>query len=253
MYRHESEEFADSVARALNASNIPCVLWGQYLLSLWGVPTSTPTLDFIIPDASLAAATEVMTTSTQFTRPLHACPDTGTCHWIPPTNRKPPPSFHLHIQDSADTPVVRLFLQSETLWILPPFNASLANPREHPLPPSLVLACDTTVVPRPRAGEGGGAFLSDETVVLVLKPEIMVEAYMRILVRDIDTPRCSYENLNYMLQYVEGRHFINHKLLSAPLSDVYEDLRDDTMPMPDLMDKLEDVGVGLPPVCYEGR
>lgn len=41
MRREHVEELADSLARAFNAVEIPCVLWGHYLLSLWGVPTYT--------------------------------------------------------------------------------------------------------------------------------------------------------------------------------------------------------------------
>lgn len=34
-----SEAFVASVARALKLEQIPCVLWGHYLLSTHGVPT----------------------------------------------------------------------------------------------------------------------------------------------------------------------------------------------------------------------
>lgn len=34
-----SDEFVSSIAQALNAAEVPCVLWGHYLLSAHGVPT----------------------------------------------------------------------------------------------------------------------------------------------------------------------------------------------------------------------
>lgn len=36
----DGERLVDSMARALNAAGIPCVLWGQFLWSAHGVPTT---------------------------------------------------------------------------------------------------------------------------------------------------------------------------------------------------------------------
>jgi hypothetical protein len=41
MSRREAEELADSLAMALNAAQIPCVLWGHHLLQAHGIPTYT--------------------------------------------------------------------------------------------------------------------------------------------------------------------------------------------------------------------
>lgn len=191
-----------------------------------------------------------MKDSTQLTQPLNACPDTATCPQNSAASRKPLPAFHLHIQgawNNLSTTTVRLFLQSETLWFLPPFEAFLASPRERPLPEYLILASDTTILPRNRSGYGNGAFTSDQTVVLVPKSEILVEAYMRIMARDLWTPLTSYENLNYMAQYVEEPGFMDTELLPAPLRGVYEAFRDLSMPMMDIMKNLRHA-VGLPPV-----
>jgi hypothetical protein len=35
-----SESFVESTALALNSAQIPCVLWGHYLLAVHGVPTA---------------------------------------------------------------------------------------------------------------------------------------------------------------------------------------------------------------------
>ena len=141
--------------------------------------------------------------------------------------------------------MVRLFLQSETLWFLPPFSASLASPRAHSVPEYLVLACDTTILPRGRDGHGNGAFLLDQTVVLVPKSEIMVEAYMRMMARDWGTPLCSLENLSYMSEYVEECYFMDPELLPEPLQEVYIDFRELEMPAFDIMKKLR-LALGLP-------
>lgn len=36
------EQFSDSLATALNAAGIPCVLWGHYLWQVHGIPTFVP-------------------------------------------------------------------------------------------------------------------------------------------------------------------------------------------------------------------
>lgn len=143
--------------------------------------------------------------------------------------------------------MVRLFLQSETLWFLPPFSASLASPRAHSVPEYLVLACDTTILPRGRDGHGNGAFLLDQTVVLVPKSEIMVEAYMRMMARDWGTPVSNYENLGYMSHYVQECYLMDPGLLPEPLEEIYWDFKELAMPMVDIMKKLRQA-LGLPPV-----
>ncbi|KAH6854734.1 hypothetical protein B0I37DRAFT_410801 [Chaetomium sp. MPI-CAGE-AT-0009] len=248
MTREEAEELADSLARALNAVEIPCVLWGDYLLSLWGVLTVTHSLDFVIPDASLAAAKEVMMTSKQLTQPLIACPDTATCPGNSAGSSTPPPAFHLHIQGAChhlSTTTVRLFLQSETLWFLPPLSALLASPRAHPLP---VIACDLSVLPpSDTIRDSNGAFVSGQTVVLVPKTEIMLEAYMRIMGRDWGTPLFYEMDVCYMSLYVERYGFVDPDLLPPPFGALYKAFTKETMPMVDVMVALRRA-MGLPPV-----
>ncbi len=42
-----SESFVASIAQALNSDQVPCVLWGHYLLNIHGVPSI---IDVGIPD-----------------------------------------------------------------------------------------------------------------------------------------------------------------------------------------------------------
>jgi hypothetical protein len=87
------EALALSVAGTLNADQIPCVLWGQYLLNVHGVPsiihvcisipeipkgpqlTICQSIDFVIPDHSLGAAIKTLTGLQSLT----ACPDHKIC------------------------------------------------------------------------------------------------------------------------------------------------------------------------------
>jgi hypothetical protein len=34
-----SETFVESISQALNSNQVPCVLWGHYLLNVHGIPS----------------------------------------------------------------------------------------------------------------------------------------------------------------------------------------------------------------------
>ncbi|KAK4234336.1 hypothetical protein C8A03DRAFT_37892 [Achaetomium macrosporum] len=176
-----TEVLIDSVARALNAAGIPCVLWGHLLWAVHGVPTTSPWVDLVIPDVSLEAAKGILTTS-RFSKALVTCPDPTTCDaGSSPGRQHPHPAFHMHIEGMDS---IALHLQSETLWFLPPFDPSLANPRGCQLPLYLALACgDTAVLPH-QSRLGMGAFQLDQTMVLIPKAHVLVEALVGIAARD---------------------------------------------------------------------
>jgi hypothetical protein len=122
---------------------------------------------------------------------------------------------------------VALYTQSATLWFLPQFDASLANPRANPLPPYLALASDTTALPPfvfDGLDMGRGVFKSDKTVVLVPRAHILTEALMRITARDSRHGMlgdCSRSGVNYMSRYVEPRGRLNIDLLPEPFGNLY--------------------------------
>ena len=185
-------------------------------------------LHFVVPDANIAAAGEVLRTG-HFSHTLVACPDTMKClEGNSPDRRRPHPAFHMHILQETGHPV-SLFPQSETIWFLPPLSASLARPRACQLPPYLALACDRTALPFYEQPPMWGAFHSDQTVVLVPKAHILVAALMRILARDHDTKVGS----NVMTQFLyipihaENLGFLDLDILPEPFKKIYEDFRDE--------------------------
>jgi hypothetical protein len=150
------------------------------------------------------------------------------------------------VEGHRSTSSVCLHRQSETLWFLPPLEASLASPRAGPLPPYLALACDKTALPPFKLGMGQGAFRSDETVVLVPKAHIYTEALMRIMARDDDKRVGTYAvaHFLYIEQYVRGRGIFDVSLLPRPLGELYEEFVSDK-PLKNTMAKLKRV-VGIP-------
>jgi hypothetical protein len=79
---------------------------------------------------------------------------------------------------------VSLYVQSKTLWFLPPLGPSLASPRANPLPRYLALASDPTALPPLEVGKGKGIFSFKETMVLVPRAHILTEALMRMMARE---------------------------------------------------------------------
>jgi hypothetical protein len=193
----------------------------------------------VVPDAELAAAGNVISAASAIADlpwTLIACPDTKTCPKNDPDGTWPTPTFHLHIdgQRPDDTSTVCLFLQSETLWFLPPFGTSLANPRANPLPRYLALACDQTALPHYAAGLGNGYFTSDQTVVLVPKAHILLESGMRITARDYDKRAGNYASviINYMNLYIRSRGFLDIDLLPGPFRWLYKTMNDSSKHSP---------------------
>lgn len=151
-----SESLVASLARALNSDQVPCVLWGHYLLNVHGVPSIIgvgiprskefqnqdpelmlcKSIDFIIPDDLFEVGTRALT---QF-KSLTPCPDGEACPSSSQERYTPPPAFYVHIEDSEVT--VGLYPQSETLWFLPPLDSSFSSPREIKLPSQFILASD---------------------------------------------------------------------------------------------------------------
>ncbi|KAK3294549.1 thioredoxin reductase [Chaetomium fimeti] len=221
------ERFAESLATALNAAGIPCVLWGQYLLQVHGASTIVCAIDFVIPDESLEAAKEVIKTG-HFSIPVYACADTMTClSGNSPGRTHPHPSIHMHM-DLGTTQSVGLYVQSETLWFLPPLSATLASPKTNPLPPYFALASDRTALPTDEMTTGRGIFNSDETVVIVPKAHTMTEALMRIMARDNGKTvgGNSVPHFCYIFFFIERRGILDINLLPESLKKFYEEFRD---------------------------
>ncbi|KAL2017208.1 hypothetical protein VTK56DRAFT_2415 [Thermocarpiscus australiensis] len=243
----KAEELVESLARALNAAEIPCVLWGHFLWATHGVPTYIGSLDLV---TSLAAARDIVTTG-HFSQRLVACPDTTTClDGTSPNRTHPHPAFHVHIEgvtNPSSLSAVCLFPQSETLWFLPPLSPYLASPRAHPLPRYLALACDRTALPPFQIGMGRGAFDSDQTVVLVPKVHVLTEALMRIMARDAGKIVGGYavQHFAYIDLYVHQCGFLDIGLLPEPFGKIYEEFREGPVPTRDIILQLRRA-VGVP-------
>ncbi|KIX02794.1 uncharacterized protein Z518_08736 [Rhinocladiella mackenziei CBS 650.93] len=222
-----SESFVVSIARALNSNQVPCVLWGHYLLNVHGVPSIIGSIDFVIPDDRLGVG---MKTLTQF-ESLTPCPNQEVCPSSSQERHTPPPAFHVHIKDSEVT--VALYPQSQTIWFLPPLDESFLSPKKLELPSHFVLASDQTVLPPGRPGRGSGVFKSDHDPVVVPKSHILLEAFLRLYARDSGKRIGAFAMamIGYVEEYIDDDGLLDANLLPEPLKTSYKELRQGRKPV----------------------
>jgi len=222
-----SESFVASIGRTLNSAQIPCVLWGHYLLNVHGVPSIIDSIDFVVPDDRLSAGMEALT---QVQR-LSPCPDGILCPSSSLDRYTPPPAFHMHIEASEVT--VGLYQQSETLWFLPPLDSSLLSPKKAGLSSHFVLAFDQNVLPPRRPGRGSGAFKLDRDPVVVPKSHILLEAFMRLYARNVGKRIGAFAMpmIAYIEEYVDDDGLLDSNQLPEPLKAFYEELKEGRKPV----------------------
>ncbi|ERS97094.1 hypothetical protein HMPREF1624_06423 [Sporothrix schenckii ATCC 58251] len=240
MRTEDLEALVASIAQALNAFGIPCVLWGHCLLQVHGVPTILGSIDYAIPDDALTAGSRALLGITLAQDALLApCPDRSSCDILAPNRPSPAPSFHVHLKDDTEVGV-GLYLQRDTLWFLPPFQstgvrARLLAPRVDSLPAPFLLATDATALPPWRPSRGSGVFTSGDGKgpVVVVKSHVLLEALMRILARDDGTSAGSFSLaiITYMEMYVDGDGFLDARQLPDDVRALYEQRRNRSKPL----------------------
>lgn len=131
---------------------------------------------------------------------------------------------------------VGLFLQSETLWFLPPLSKTLlCVPEEEATNSPFISATDSTILPPWRPGRGSGVFTSTDSAkhVLVPRAPVLLEAYMRLHARDSgkQVGTFSLAMVDYMTMYVDEDGYLDVMLLSDPFRAFYQRLKVDEGPI----------------------
>lgn len=181
----------------------------------------------MIPDDCLEAGARALAQCSG----LVPCPDPASC---PATSKKrptQPPAFHAHLDDNSEV-TAGIYLQSDTLWFLPPLDHSLLFPEKLDLPPYFALASDQTVFPPWRPGRGAGVFISTADAVIAPRPHILLEAYMRLYARDQGKRVGSFgiAMIVYMESYVDADGLLDANLLPEPLRTSYRELKEGKKP-----------------------
>jgi hypothetical protein len=198
-------------------------------------------IDFVIPDTCLSTGTHALTRLDE----LAPCPNLNVCHVNSPKRPTPPPTFHAHIKDLQVT--VSLYLQSETLWFLPPLDPSLARPIEVSLPSFFIFASDQTVLPPWRPGRGSGFFKPGHHPIIIPKSHVLLEAFMLLYVRNREKRIGSFSMamISYIELYVDEDGFLEIEKVSEPLQTFYRELKKGGKPLRKWAEELiEAVGIG---------
>ncbi|KAL8341950.1 hypothetical protein RB598_003734, partial [Gaeumannomyces tritici] len=210
---------------AHNEVHVPCVLWGHYSLIVHGIPSIVSSVDFVISDADLVCGSQALSNAKHLT----PCPDPSSCTTSSPSRPSLPPVFHRHIDASELT--VGIYLQSETLWFLPPFTSDLLDPTGPQLPSQFTFASDGTALPPWRPGRGQGVFKGDLYPVVVLRSHTLLEAFLRLYARDTGKEVGSFgmAMIAYVELYVDSDGFLESDKLPEPLRSFYAEIRSDSM------------------------
>ena len=184
-------------------------------------------IDFVIPDDSLRLGSQTLTQFKTFT----PCPNGETCPSSSQERPTPPPAFHVHIEESEVT--VGLYLQSDTLWFLPPLDSSLLSPNQPQLPSQFILASDQTILPPWRPGRGSGGFTSGSDTVVIPKAHILLEAFLRLYARDSGKRIGGFAMamIAYVEEYIDDDGLLDTTQVPEPLKTFYLELRQGRKPV----------------------
>lgn len=178
----------------------------------------------MIPDDGLLPGAEALAKVKRLT----TCPGLPACSLGTQDRESPPPAFHAHVDASNIS--VGLYLQSETLWFLPPLDNLLAPTRTN-LPPPFALASDESVFPPWRPGRGLGLFKPGLDPVVAIRSHVLLEALLRLYARDAAKRVGGFgiAIIGYMELYVDNDGLLDANLLPEPLRSFYKELHDGIM------------------------
>ncbi|WEW61747.1 hypothetical protein PRK78_007241 [Emydomyces testavorans] len=200
------KDLVETISHRLRAGGVPNVLWGNYLLTVYGVPEIISDAAFAVPDHKLQIARQILCKAN-----LNVCRDAYCAASNPFTLHPPTYHFHLHRHDLS----VSLFKQSEVLPNVPDVESAT----------NIISASDKSL-PRPTVGLGNGAFLPRHKSVRVPTPACFTQACLMNFVKYIrkQDPNCPFDLyflgwVTYMMEYVYPRGYLNIELLSGPFKE----------------------------------
>ncbi|KAI0010884.1 hypothetical protein F4779DRAFT_626890 [Xylariaceae sp. FL0662B] len=231
------EDLVKSLSQLLHDAGVQSVLWGDYLLTIYGVPSIIGGIEFVVPDEKISAAVAALKKSH-----LQKCPDPGSCIVSGDSAQSPWPVFHMHIGTTEVDVSIRA--HSETLWfITPPSDHHLECPSETQdpsRPPHYVLASDSGVLPGPRSGRGHGRFSDEGPHVLIPASHVLLEAYLRLAIAHRQDFGLFYLSMiTYVEEYIDRDGLLDDAFLSEPCRVFWHAMKAGHEPMGTLLNSLQ--------------
>ncbi|KAL5041834.1 hypothetical protein BDW71DRAFT_201043 [Aspergillus fruticulosus] len=200
-----------SISSLLNAAGVPNLLWGNYLLTVYGVPTIVDvSVSFVVPDALLETGLSTLSHAG-----FLSCTQGPKC---PFANAAPCLATvkHLHINDEL---VISLHRKSDVLWDFPGFEID-ANSAD------IMSAADTRLPPA-ILGRGQGRFPPYLSGVRIPSAVRYCEAIILLLCRDHGSPREPYwmAILTYLLEYVDETDIFQENWVGEGYRQFYKSMK----------------------------
>ncbi|KAJ9301024.1 hypothetical protein DTO217A2_7800 [Paecilomyces variotii] len=226
-------ELVAAISSRLDSVGVPNILWDNYLLTVYGVPTIVDSIAFVIPDKLLTVAYSALL-NTGF---LPCALGTGCIYSS--MRYRPTPSSHLHITEER---VVSLYQKSQTLLIFPDFDKMLHDAGN----PYIMHASDPQL-PSASPGRGAGRFSSSLHPVRIPTAIKYCEAVIHLLCRDRGS---AYEGywvvlLTYIMEYVDGTSIFNEEALAQPYQRLYHAIKHGDLKMYLILDEIRYELMGL--------
>jgi hypothetical protein len=131
----------------------------------------------------------------------------------------------MHVHRSEFT--VNLYLQSTTLWFLPPLTQPMPSALDPALPPYLLLASDQISLPKSQPDLGDGYLPVSKHPIMVPRAVVFLEAFIRMLALDFgvrDVGKCIH-TIAYVSQYIDADGRLDPEKLPEPLRTFYVQFR----------------------------
>ncbi|KAI1262182.1 hypothetical protein F5Y18DRAFT_162602 [Xylariaceae sp. FL1019] len=228
-----SQDGVKFISGLLADDGVSSMLWGEFLLNIYGVPSIVGGMDFVVPDDKMPVA--VATLKRSFLCP---CPDPDACVVSGDSSPFPVPVFHMHVPGSELD--VSLRAHSETLWTIPPPGTTRSKGRMAAEPSAYYIDASSPELPHGRPGRGHGAYSSRGASVLVPRAHVLLEAYIR-LASAFREDYWSYFSsmITYMAEYVHADGLVDIDLLSTPCRTFWYDRKQARFPTVQLANTLQ--------------
>ncbi|OAA39419.1 hypothetical protein NOR_06257 [Metarhizium rileyi] len=198
------------ICQILNSAGVPNVLWGNYLLTIYGVPTIIDDVAFVVPDDGITAASSALAQA-NFT----PCGNKLTCDRSYRFQaRRPLEHFHM-----SHVFVLSLYRKSDTLWEL----TDLDSPTWETAPARLILSASDPSLPPAAPGRGQGRLPSEYSAVRVPAVAKYCESLLLLMCRDYNTTYETYwmALLTYIIEYVDETDYFSANDLSYEFRKFY--------------------------------
>ncbi|XWW98690.1 hypothetical protein V2A60_006692 [Cordyceps javanica] len=183
------------ICQILNSAGVPNVLWGNYLLRIYGVPTIVEDVAFIVPDDRITAASTALAQAN-----LTPCANKSNCDGRYRFRARPAVE-HFHLSGVF---VLSLYQKSDTLWELTDLDSPTSENA------ASILSASDPSLPSAAPGRALGRMLSEYSAVRVPAIAKFCESLLLLMCRDYDTTYESYWMvlLTYIVEYVDDTdHF----------------------------------------------